>query len=105
MCVGLSRLKNEMIVCDVGLISGQNLVTAVDRVISFNRQLQISSQDVSDAVSPSLTFFNKYQMSAVGRLSDTTELPESEHSDVESVDRESIHTEPEAEEDEAQETT
>ena len=42
----------------------------------------------------------------MGLLNDTTELPESEPpSDVESVDRESIHTEEDPEEDVAQETT
>ena len=135
MCVGLSRLKNEMIVvlhrslvsgtvhtwatqfwrqmwetwtrmgvvCDVGHICGRTINIAVEQVITFNRQLRISSKDVAHAVSPSLSFFNKYQISSVGRLNDTTELPESEESDVESEDRQSVQTEPEREDDEGQE--
>ena len=60
------------VVCDVGLISGPTMTLAVDKVIACNRQLQISSQDVANAVSPSRAFFNNYQMYAVGRLNDTT---------------------------------
>ena len=73
------------VIIDIGKISGQNLTAAVDHIIRFTKPKK-TPDDVSKAVSPSSQFFNEYQLSLVGALNDTTELPQSEASDAESVD-------------------
>ena len=91
------------VVIDVGNISGSNLSVAVEKVIQFSQANRKFSTDVKKAVSSSSVFFNTYQLPLVGQLNNTTELPESEPSDVESVDKASTSSEEDVDEQDTQE--